>query len=176
MKEKMSVNETVRESLASALLQIMKSKELSSISVSEIARVAGVGRSSFYRNFSSKEELLCSYVVDLYREFFERQAVPHRVSHAEQTERFLLPRFRFIKDHREIFKIMHRHGLLYYFFNTLESDLILLLCGQKGDISTYYRAMFSGSCAGIVRHWIERDFAESEEELVKLFSSPPTHI
>jgi hypothetical protein len=33
--------------------------------------------------------------------------------------------------------------------------------------------MFSGACAGIIRHWIDRDFAEGEEEMVKLFSNPP---
>jgi hypothetical protein len=37
-------------------------------------------------------------------------------------------------------------------------------------------AMFSGSCAGIIRHWIERNFAESEEEMVKLFADPPKRI
>ena len=51
MKEVMSVNETVREALAIALLKLMKSQEFAKITVSDIVRVAGVGRSSFYRNF-----------------------------------------------------------------------------------------------------------------------------
>ena len=90
MTEKMSVNETVRESLAIALLQIMKHKEFLQISVSEIVKVAGVGRSSFYRNFGSKENLLCSYIVDLYREYFKSEKVPVRVSEGEKVEGFLL--------------------------------------------------------------------------------------
>ena len=175
MTEKMSVNETVRESLAIALLQIMKHKEFLQISVSEIVKVAGVGRSSFYRNFGSKENLLCSYIVDLYREYFKSEKVPVRVSEGEKVEGFLLPRFHFIKKNREIFKALYNHGMLYYFFNRIEDDLVLLLCGQSENAPTYYRAMFSGACAGIIRHWIERDFKESEEEMVKLFAVPPMH-
>lgn len=176
MKEKMSVNETVRESLAIALLQLMKNKELSEISISEIVKVAGVGRSSFYRNFESKEHLLSSYIIDLYREYFREKNVPLQISDANEVEAFLTPRFNFIKEHREIFKALHKNGMLYYLFSELEDDLILLLCGQSKETSSYYRAMFSGSCAGIIRHWIERDFRESVEDMVKLFANPPKRL
>lgn len=172
----MSVNETVREALAIALLQLMKNKELSEISISEIVKVAGVGRSSFYRNFDSKEQLLCSYIIDLYHDYFLEKNVPLQMADAGQVEAFLLPRFNFIKEHRDIFKALHKNGMLYYLFERLEDELILLLCGQTEETSSYYRAMFSGSCAGIIRHWIERDFAESIEEMVRLFANPPSRL
>ena len=176
MKEKMSVNETVREALAIALLQLMKNKELSEISISEIVKVAGVGRSSFYRNFDSKEQLLCSYIIDLYREYFKERNVPLRISSPDEVEAFLTPRFHFIKEHRDIFRALYKNGMLYYFFEKLEDELILLLCGQAEETSSYYRAMFSGSCAGIIRHWIEKDFADSVEEMVRLFANPPSRL
>ena len=53
---------------------------------------------------------------------------------------------------------------------------IIILCGQHEGTNIYYRAMFSGSCAGIVRCWIEGGFAESEETMVKLFANPPKHF
>lgn len=176
MKKEMSVNETVRESLAIALLHLMKKKDFSKITVSELVKLAGVGRSSFYRNFDSKEELLFSYVTDLYREFFKQEKVPLCASEADRMESFLLPRFCFIKKHREIFKALHDHGMLYEFFNKIEKDLIIILCGQHESTNIYYRAMFSGSCAGIVRCWIKGGFAESEETMVKLFANPPKHF
>ncbi|MBR2029396.1 MAG: TetR family transcriptional regulator C-terminal domain-containing protein, partial [Clostridia bacterium] len=39
--------------------------------------------------------------------------------------------------------------------------------------SKYYRAMFAGACAGIIRKWVDNNFAESEEEMVEIFSSFP---
>lgn len=176
MKEKMSVNETVKEALAIALLQLMKNKEIADITISEIVQIAGVGRSSFYRNFTSKEQLLLNYIVDLYHEYFREKKVPVRVEDGVNVEEFLLPRFHFIKEHGDIFRVLYKRGLLYYFFEKAGSDLIKLLCGETTMESSYYMAMFSGSCAGIIRHWIERNFAESEEEMVKLFANPPRRI
>jgi AcrR family transcriptional regulator len=176
MKKKMSINETVKEALAIALLQLMKKKEISEISISEIVKVAGVGRSSFYRNFNSKEELLSSYIVDLYHEYFREKSVPLQVGNGVDVEAFLLPRFHFIKEHGDIFHVLYKRGLLYYFFENAEGDFVKMLCGQTNVESSYYMAMFSGSCAGIIRHWIERNFAESEEEMVKLFANPPKRI
>ena len=44
--EKMTYNQTVKEAIAIALVQLMKSKNFEDISVSEIVKIAGVGRSS----------------------------------------------------------------------------------------------------------------------------------
>ncbi len=176
MKEKMTVNDTVREALAVALLRLMKHKEIEEITISELVSVAGVGRNSFYRNFKSKEQLLCGYIVELYMEYFKEKNVPLKMSEGVKVEDFLLPRFRFIKEHGDIFRVLYKRGLLYYFFQEAEGDLVKILCGQTSVTSSYFTAMFSGSCAGIIRHWIERDFAEGEEEMVKLFSDPPRRI
>lgn len=173
MKEKMTVNETVREALAVALLKLMKTKSLEDITISELVNVAGVGRNSFYRNFESKEQMLCGYIIGLYEEYFKEKQVPLVMGDSGRVEEFLLPRFRFIKEHKDIFRVLHKRGLLYYFFQATESDLIAKLCGQADNTSSYFTAMFSGACAGIIRHWIDRDFAEGEEKMVKLFSNPP---
>ena len=70
MKTKTTLNETVREALGIALLQLMETRPFHAITVSEIAGVAGVSRSSFYRNFTDKHQLLTSHITALYRSFF----------------------------------------------------------------------------------------------------------
>lgn len=47
-----------RESLADALITLMKNQKYSSISVTELTKKAGVSRAAFYRNFSSIDEVL----------------------------------------------------------------------------------------------------------------------
>jgi hypothetical protein len=59
--------------------------------------------------------------------------------------------------------------MLYNFFIMIENDIVPILCGHNAE-SPYIRAMFSGSCAGVARLWIEHDFAESVEEMVNLFA------
>lgn len=42
-----------------ALLELIEHKLYSSISIKELAECAGLDRKTFYRNFTSKEEVLC---------------------------------------------------------------------------------------------------------------------
>lgn len=55
------MNQLTRESIETALLFLLEKKDLKQISVSELARKAGVSRNAFYRNYKSKEEILEAY-------------------------------------------------------------------------------------------------------------------
>ena len=173
MKDKITLNETIREAISIALIQLMKTKSFSEISISEITRIAGVSRSSFYRNYDSKEQILICYIHDLYHNFFHTENILRHFPDQSGLQEFLLPRFRFIKENREFFTVLHKNNLLYYIFDEMEPDLILLLSGQNASISKYYLSMFAGSYAATIRHWIHNDFQESEEEMAAIFADYP---
>ena len=173
MKRNLSFNQTVREAIALSLIFLMKTKPFSQITISEIAQKAGVSRSSIYRNFNTKEEILTTYVYELYHDFFQSEDIPLHFPDDSNMKDFLLPRFRFIRKHSEIFSVLYKNGMLYYTFEQMSPELVLLLSGQTPSISPYYIAMFSGSYAAIIARWIESNFYESEEEMVKIFSSYP---
>jgi hypothetical protein len=91
---------------------------------------------------------------------------------ANSVEDFLIPRFKFIYDHKSIFTALHKCDKLYYFFKKIERNFLLVLCGQSNEVSPYYSAMLTGSCTSIIIYWIERDFKETVEELANLFKMP----
>ena len=51
-------NQITRESLEISLMQLLEKKELKKITISELVERAGVTRAAFYRNYSSKEQIL----------------------------------------------------------------------------------------------------------------------
>ena len=51
-------NQITRESLEISLMQLLEKKELENITISELVERAGVSRAAFYRNYSSKEQIL----------------------------------------------------------------------------------------------------------------------
>ena len=171
MEKTYTFNETVREAIALALIQLMKTKPFLQISISEIAKVAGVSRSSIYRNFNGKEQILISYIHNLYNNYFLTEDILHYFPEQKDIQRFLFPRFRFIKQNRDFFTVLRKNNLLYYIFEQMEPELILLLNGQDSTHSPYYISMFSGSYAAIISRWIDNDFRESEDEMVEIFSS-----
>ena len=70
MERKNAAHELVIESMTQALLQLMEKKPLDEISATELCDRAGVSRQSYYRNFSSKEEILSEYLTKCTDEWY----------------------------------------------------------------------------------------------------------
>ncbi|MDO4901093.1 TetR/AcrR family transcriptional regulator [Actinomyces sp.] len=62
----------IKGALGDALLELMASKPLQKISASEIARHAGLGRVTYFRHFSSKEEVLAYKYRAAWQDFAAR--------------------------------------------------------------------------------------------------------
>ena len=58
-------NAITRECIESALILLMKEKPFEEISIQDIIRKAGVGRSSYYRNYDSKEAILEKFLDNI---------------------------------------------------------------------------------------------------------------
>ena len=54
--------------IAAALIALMKEKPFSSISITEISNRADLNRRTFYRSFTSKEEVLTYYLDKIWHE------------------------------------------------------------------------------------------------------------
>ena len=61
-------NEITRECIESALILLMKEKSFNEISITDIAKKAGVSRTAYYRNYSSKEDILSNYLQNIIKE------------------------------------------------------------------------------------------------------------
>ena len=59
-------SDLLKECMADALLRAMKEKSFEKITVTEITEAAGVNRSTWFRNFESKDEALTFKLVLLW--------------------------------------------------------------------------------------------------------------
>ena len=168
MEKEQSINECVRESITLALLNLMRKKSFSDIKVTEIVKVAGVGRTSFYRNFESREDVLKKYINQLYSDYFLTHKIPDNSSTEKERREHMLSRFQFIKQNSEFFVLLNKNGLLYEIFESIDSDIFNKIATI--DLENSYSSAFTSSgCVGVIREWINRKFRESEEELVDVF-------
>lgn len=83
MKQKSGKNSNnliARECIVTALLQLIYEKPMSSITISELTKRAGVSRITFYRNYDSKEEIFISELKELVARYeAEGSAAKNRV-------------------------------------------------------------------------------------------------
>ena len=56
----------LKECMADALIQLLKTKELDKITISEVCLLAGVNRSTWFRNFKDKKEAISYKLVTLW--------------------------------------------------------------------------------------------------------------
>ena len=59
----------IKECITDALIKQMKIKPFHEITITELVKVAGVSRVSFYRNFKSKQDILERHLIVLIQEW-----------------------------------------------------------------------------------------------------------
>ncbi len=68
--------EYLKENMGSALLELMKEKPLERITIEEMTAKADVGRSTYFRYFKTKEEILAYKLTALYSNSFTHDIRP----------------------------------------------------------------------------------------------------
>ena len=147
-----------------ALVELMKEKDLDKITITEIVARAGVGRSSFYRHFSSKEDVLLHYIDIIFGS--PNQYDPE--SDAEVAD-YLLARFRKVKENREFFESLDHNDMLRLLYQQLAVNIQINMETFHIKRSKYQPIFFTSAETGVLIEWIKEGFPESEEELTQEF-------
>ena len=70
MKRKGISTEKLKEYITESLMLLLKKKSFAMITIQEITAKAGVNRSTYYRNFTSKTEIIKYYFDNLHKEYY----------------------------------------------------------------------------------------------------------
>ncbi|MBN7573410.1 MULTISPECIES: TetR/AcrR family transcriptional regulator [Clostridium] len=62
-------NMITKESIFTSLMILMEKKNFKEISITEITKKAGVSRMAFYRNYNIKEDIITTYLDELFNEY-----------------------------------------------------------------------------------------------------------
>ena len=156
-------NAYVIEHLTQALSGLLTKKPLSDISISELCDTAGVGRTSFYRNFENKEDIVRSHIKELFGTMIKEN--PDKEGQPLSSALKIL--FTHFETHREFYALLNKRGLIY-----LLKDVIIGIFGPKsehGMFEAYTKAYVAYSLYGWIEVWFQRGMRESAEELAGLF-------
>ena len=77
------------DKILDALQSLLVTKELSTISVSEIAQTAGIGKGSIYYYFPSKDAILDALIRRNYEQPLQRLWIRPSISRSRRTSRHL---------------------------------------------------------------------------------------
>lgn len=135
------------ELICDGLKRCLKEKSFESVTISDIQRVSGVSRSTFYRNFDRIEDvlaLMCDRVFEeaVFRTWFRHQELIETIVGID------------------------RGDMLYASLRRCTSRMRSGL-PESGDAALldYLASIIASSMMGIMITWVERGKKESEEEL-----------
>ena len=113
-KSKNTPNSLTREWMQQALLRLLRTKELSEISVTELTRTAGVARVTFYRNYNDMADVLFDYLEN------PKHGLPVPGAADFYLPQFIRDYFQFFHDNRALVFCIQKNNLLPRLMVTLE--------------------------------------------------------
>lgn len=165
MRIKGLAGQQIRQYLVEALLILMETKDYDHISIGEIAEKAGVNRSSYYRHFSGKEDILRFYLMTIMREYQETyRKGSDRTFHAYTRQIFDT-----FYAHCHDLLLIHRNGLSYLLLDVLNRCFRLKEPGRK--IPAKEEFMISYHIGGIYNNlclWMDHGMKETPAQMTDI--------
>lgn len=158
-------NSYVKKQITSALIELLKEKELHDISISEIAAAAEVSRISFYRNYQTKEDILRGYINNIFKEWTVIYSEDKAFTFGEQISAM----FAHLNNYREFYSLLNDRGLIYLLNETVND--FFTLNQEHSNIEAYGLAFMSYGVFGMIKEWISRGMQESAEDMAVLLKN-----
>lgn len=155
--------EFLKECMADALLFLMREKPFAKITADEICLRAGVGRATWFRQFSSKEDALAFKMQVLWVRWLESNDI-------QLAQGFLLDNpcvfFRFFYENRSLFEAIYSAGMQHVMIDCFQE--VLLNQAKTLEKTDYTDRFVSFGLIGVVDLWIRSGFQESLDQMSTL--------
>ena len=162
-----------KDALETALLQLLQDKRLSSISVTELCKAAGINRNTFYCHYSYPAEVAKAFE----NRVFEK--IKEELSRNDKTDHALITIIQFLAANKDISAVLSSANYDSTFFEDFfqycydctllkltDEHTVLNLTKQKMAI----HFLVSGSAA-VVRVWLNNGAQEDPVEIAKMIDS-----
>ncbi|WP_138752135.1 TetR/AcrR family transcriptional regulator [Paenibacillus sinopodophylli] len=175
-----------KAALREALLHLMDKQSFASISITDIVKLAGYNRGTFYANYVNKDDLLDDIITALIKDLLQSFRAPY------EQEKTLSPHelhahsimiFEHIAQHSNNYSVLARSDVLPMLrekmFISLKQIIREELVFEVDDVDQELLAVYSlHALLGLIFHWIDSGFVHSpfymQEQLVKIINQRPT--
>lgn len=162
--------------ITEVLLRLMAQYPYAEITVKHILLEAGISRKTFYRNFSSKDDVLDAYIEAILQSYVETLAENENYSFINMLDTI----FDLCEEYKEFLLILREHGLLYLLLVKLNAIILTEhykiaqchLADQRNHLvdqllSEYIVSFNIGGVWNIIVRWLENGMKDSVDDIKK---------
>ena len=160
MRRKSTTSAMMKSFITESLLLLMNQKPFEEITVGEIVRKAGVNRSTYYRHFEKKEDIIFYFLDCLSEDIlkWDKEQKPEFKEH-------LVNVYQHYYSCKEQMLAIYKNGLSFLFLDVLKKYLGSDKPEDKNLDMQYNIAFHIGGTFNHFLLWFSRDMADSPEEM-----------
>lgn len=158
-------NRYVTDGITNTLINLLKERPMSEISISEICQNACVGRTSFYRNYETKEDVIKKYIRNLTAKWQKE----YDASGSDSNAILYGSLFQHLKDYSEFFLLLKKRDLFHLYL-----EVFIEIFGAKpedNNMVAYTKNFITYGTFGWIEAWIARGMEESADTMTAMLSA-----
>ena len=161
MRRKNTTSDRMKQYIVESFLILLEKNTYDEITIGEITEKAGVNRSTYYRHFGSKEDIIVEYYRTMLVSYMNTTSLPD----AKAMERYLFDLFTIMMKHKKELLLIHQSGHSYLLLKVFNEHFT-----QKGtsDIHTMKSYYHSGGIFNCNLYWFEHEMNLSPKEMAVL--------
>lgn len=159
-----SRNIQVKNDIANAFIELLKSNEFDKISVVDIISKAQVARNSFYRNFENKDDILCYYIGKETDEWLSQTEENYLTLTRGGLKEYIVFLFTHMYEYRGIVDILTRNGKIHLLEKEFDKRFFARLSEMYSPWEIAYKA---GGVYKLFRYWVETGYEKTPREVAE---------
>lgn len=157
-------NMRVKTCISNALLKLMEQKKFSEIRVSEIIAESGVAKASYYRNFTSIEDIISFYIDKMNEELNILMPKQHEINLKTMRQNLIIL-YRYYLEHKKEILLLCSNGFYEMIQDNTDQFLINAIGNMPSNsIERYNIYLLSGAICHVQIEWLKNDIPESPED------------
>lgn len=166
--ENSSSHKLTIECIETTLFKLLKTKKFTDITITEIINKSGVSRMGFYRNYSSKEDIVEKMIMRNINQVIEN--IKKERSLNFDFSQIIKTSLENLKLHANEMKLLLDNNLSPLIFNIYQKAFLSLYNKNfKSNIREYYIMMFAGELFTLEITWLKNGLKESPAQMAKIY-------
>lgn len=168
----MAHNETsdfTKRCITDALFYLMQHKPYEKITITEIAQRAGVGRVTYYRHFSSKDDIIDQYFRMQAR---DKRALFHTLPRTQDDcYEIIFSLFTQLKEKKRLMQLIQQAHLEHLYLQFLNEAMVENFQRHQKKSSGYAPYYYAGCLFNISMEWVRRDCCDSVKQVADEYAA-----
>ncbi len=154
-----------KECITTALIELMKVKKYSEISVTDIAEKSGMSRMTYYRNYQSKDDIIIQYINGVASDIHE---LILRTGVNSDVYTYYKMLFENLGIHSDVVLVAYNANLGNLILDAINENMLMTYPPSgKSPFKAYKRHYYAGAFYNILVEWLKAGKKESPAELAE---------